>query len=518
MKAFKIILLFSLCTLFFSCKEKPLSTIIDTESGQVEGIQEDGYMSFKGIPFAAPPVGELRWKDPQPVERWEGVLKADTFACGCSQAQNLRPQGEDCLYLNIWTPANFASEKLPVMVWIHGGGFSAGAPLESTYFGEKLTRKGVIYVSVAYRLGQLGFLAHPELSAESPNKVSGNYGILDQIAALKWIQRNIEAFGGDPHKVTIFGESAGAISVSILCASPLAKDLFTGAISESGGNFGPVEQDSRQDGIVSLKGAENIGIEFMKQMGATSIEELRKMDPRDFFENRAAGRGGFWPNADGYVIPDDQYKLYEAGKYNDVNVIIGTNSDEGGMFSRPSYPEDYKHRTEQRFGDFAEKIFKAYPGDTEEQTYTSSADIFRETAFAWPSWAWARLQSRTGNSKVFMYYFDQKQPENPRMPIKLRGAPHAAEIKYVLENIDPNRYGEEDLKLSDMMGTYWTNFAKYGDPNGDNLPVWTEFSEENPAVMHLKYTPEQGPETGPVPNINKLELMDEYFKYRRESE
>ncbi len=518
MKAFKIILLFSLCTLFFSCKEKPLSTIIDTESGQVEGIQEDGYMSFKGIPFAAPPVGELRWKDPQPVERWEGVLKADTFACGCSQAQNLRPQGEDCLYLNIWTPANFASEKLPVMVWIHGGGFSAGAPLESTYFGEKLTRKGVIYVSVAYRLGQLGFLAHPELSAESPNKVSGNYGILDQIAALKWIQRNIEAFGGDPHKVTIFGESAGAISVSILCASPLAKDLFTGAISESGGNFGPVEQDSRQDGIVSLKGAENIGIEFMKQMGATSIEELRKMDPRDFFENRAAGRGGFWPNADGYVIPDDQYKLYEAGKYNDVNVIIGTNSDEGGMFSRPSYPEDYKHRTEQRFGDFAEKIFKAYPGDTEEQTYTSSADIFRETAFAWPSWAWARLQSRTGNSKVFMYYFDQKQPENPRMPIKLRGAPHAAEIKYVLENIDPNRYGEEDLKLSDMMGTYWTNFAKYGDPNGDNLPVWTEFSEENPAVMHLKYTPEQGPETGPVPNIDKLELMDEYFKYRRESE
>jgi para-nitrobenzyl esterase len=518
MKAFKIILIVSLCTFFFSCKEEPLSTIIDTESGQVEGIQEDGYMSFKGIPFAAPPVGELRWKDPQPVERWEGVLKADTFACGCSQAQNLRPQGEDCLYLNIWTPADFASKKLPVMVWIHGGGFSAGAPLESTYYGEKLTRKGVIYVSVAYRLGQLGFLAHPELSAESPNKVSGNYGILDQIAALKWIQRNIEAFGGDPDKVTIFGESAGAISVSILCASPLAKDLFTGAISESGGNFGPVEQDSRQDGIVSLKGAENIGIEFMKQMGATSIEELRKMDPRDFFENRAAGRGGFWPNADGYVIPDDQYKLYEAGKYNDVNVIIGTNSDEGGMFSRPSYPEDYKHRTEQRFGDFAEKIFKAYPGDTEEQTYTSSADIFRETAFAWPSWAWARLQSRTGNSKVFMYYFDQKQPENPRMPIKLRGAPHAAEIKYVLENIDPNRYGEEDLKLSDIMGTYWTNFAKYGDPNGDNLPVWTEFSEENPAVMHLKYTPEQGPETGPVPNIDKLELMDEYFKYRRESE
>jgi para-nitrobenzyl esterase len=518
MKALKIFPGIFLIIFLFSCSEKPISIIIDTEGGQIQGIQEAGYKSFKGIPFAAPPVGELRWKDPQPVEPWEGVLKADTFACGCSQAQNLQPQSEDCLYLNIWTPANFVREKLPVMVWIHGGGFSAGAPLESTYYGEKLTRKGVIYVSIAYRLGQLGFLAHPELSTESPNKVSGNYGLLDQIAALQWIKRNIAAFGGDPAKVTIFGESAGAISVSMLCASPLAKGLFSGAISESGGNFGPVEKDFRQDGIVSLHGAENAGIEFMKQMGANSIEELRKMDPRDFYNNREAGRGGFWPNADGYVIPNDQYKLYEAGNYNDVNVIIGTNSDEGGMFIRSSEPDAYKQRTIQRFGDFADKILEAYPGDTEEQTYTSSADIFRETAFAWPSWAWARLQSRTGNSKVFMYYFDQKQPENPRMPIKLRGAPHAAEIKYVLENIDPTRYSEEDLKLSDMMGTYWTNFAKYGDPNGDNLPAWTEFTEENQSVMYFKNTPGQGPESGPVPNLDKLELMEKYFKYRRESE
>jgi len=508
MKVFKIILLFSLGILFFSCKEKPLSTIIDTENGQVEGVQENGFMSFKGIPFAAPPVGELRWKDPQPVEPWEDVLKADTFACGCSQAQNLRPQGEDCLYLNIWTPATYASEKLPVMVWIHGGGFTAGAPLESTYFGEKLTQKGVIYVSVAYRLGQLGFLAHPELSAESLNKVSGNYGLLDLIAGLKWVQRNISAFGGDNDKVTIFGESAGAAAVSILCASPLAKGLFIGAISQSGGYLRPVEENS------TLKGAENAGIEFMKQMEANSIEELRKMDPQDFFKNRSSGIGGFGPNADGYIITGDLYKLYESGKYNDVNVIVGTNSDEGGFFARPVEPEVYKKGIEERFGDFAERILEAYPGETEEQTYTSSADIFRETMFGWPSWAWTRLQSRTGNSKVFMYYFDQKQPENPRMPIKLRGSPHAAEIKYVLENIDPNRYGEDDLKLSDMMGTYWTNFAKYGDPNGENLPVWPVFTEDNPSVMYFNSTPE----AGPVPNLDKLQLMEEYFKYRRESE
>ncbi len=511
MKVINSIILFSLVVLFLSCKEKPLSTIIDTEAGKVEGTQENGFMSFKGIPFAAPPVGDLRWKDPQPVEPWQGILKADTFACGCSQAQNLRPQGEDCLYLNIWTPARTASEKLPVMVWIHGGGFTAGAPLESTYFGEKLTQKGVIYVSVAYRLGQLGFLAHPELSAESPNKVSGNYGILDQIAALKWVQNNISAFGGDPDKITIFGESAGAAAVSILCASPLAKGQFIGAISQSGGYLRPVDENS------TLKGAENTGIEFMKQMGANSIEELRKMDPQDFFKNRSAGMGGFGPNADGYVITGDLYKLYESGKYNDVNVIVGTNSDEGGFFARPTETEDYKKGIEERFGDFAERILESYPGETEEQTYTSSADISRETMFGWPSWAWARLQSRTGNSKVFMYYFDQKQPENPRMPIKLRGAPHAAEIKYVLENIDPSRYGEEDLKLSDIMGTYWTNFAKYGDPNGDNLPVWPEFTEENPSVMYLKNTPEQGPQAGPVPNLDKLEVMEEYFKYRRES-
>jgi para-nitrobenzyl esterase len=512
MKSFKILLLFILGGLITSCNAPSLSSLVMTESGKVEGTVENGIKVFKGIPFAAPPVGDLRWKYPQPVKPWEGALKADSFAPGCSQPQKIR-QSEDCLYLNIWTPANFASDKLPVMVWIHGGGFSMGAPLEPTYFGEKLTPKGVIYVSVAYRLGPLGFLAHPELSAESPNKVSGNYGLLDQISALKWVQRNISAFGGDPSKVTIFGESAGAAAVSILCASPLAKGLFIGAISQSGGSFHPVVQNSHQDGILSLKGAENIGIEFMKQMGVNSIEELRKKDPQDLFKVQSAGRVSFVPNVDGYVISGDQYKLYESGKYNDVNVIIGTNSDEGGLFARPVEPDVYKKGIEERFGDFAGKILEAYPGDSTRQAYTSSADIARETMFAWPSWAWARLQSRTGKSKVFMYYFDQKQPEMPNMPVKLRGAPHAAEIKYVFKNIDEKRFSEDDLKLSEMMATYWTNFAKYGDPNGGNLPVWPEFKEKNPSVMYLNNTPKQGP----VPNLDKLELMEQYFKYRRES-
>jgi para-nitrobenzyl esterase len=510
MKSYKIILLLFLVVILAYCKEQPLSTLINTDAGKVEGIQESGFISFKGIPFAAPPIGELRWKAPQPIKPWKGVLKADKFAPGSIQNQKLE-QSEDCLYLNVWTPAKLASEKLPVMVWIHGGGFSAGAPLEATYFGEKLTRKGVIYISIAYRLSFLGFLAHPELSAESPNKVSGNYGLLDMIEALEWVQKNVSAFGGDPEKVTIFGESAGAIAVSMLCASPLAKGLFVGAISESGGSFGPVG-NTRQDGIISLKGAEDSGLEFMKLVGANSIDELRKMDPQDWYKGPAA-RMSFWPNVDGYVIPDDQYKLYEAGKYNDVNVIVGTNSDEGAMFARPTESDVYKKGIEQRFGDFADKILEAYPGDIKEQIQTSSADIFRETAFAWPSWTWARLQSRTGKSKVFMYYFSQQQPQAPFMSIAPRGAQHAAEIKYVLENIDQKTASEEDLKLSDIMGTYWTNFAKNGDPNGENLPDWPEFKEEKSSVMYLIYPPK----SGPVPNLDKLELMEQYFRYRRES-
>lgn len=510
MKTLKSLLLLILVGFFFYSNAQSLSNVIATKNGKVEGTIENGIKVFKGIPFAAPPVGDLRWKAPQPVKSWKGVLKTDKFKPGSIQNQKL-DQSEDCLYLNIWTQAKTAKDKLPVMVWIHGGGFTAGAPLEATYFGEKLTNKGVIYVSIAYRLGALGFLAHPELSAESPNKVSGNYGLLDMIESLKWVKKNISAFGGDPNKVTIFGESAGAIAVSNLCASPLAKGLFVGAISESGGSFGPVGE-TRQDGIVSLKGAEKSGVEFMKQLKANSVAELRKIDPQEFFKVRGAG---FWPNADGYVIPDDQYKLYEAKKFNDVNVLIGYNSDEGGQFTRASNPEAYKKGIETRFGDFAGKILEAYPGATDEQTCTSSSDIFRETAFGWPTWTWARLQSRTGKSNVFLYYFDQKQPDNPRMPTKLRGAPHAAEIKYVLENIDPKTYGEYDLKLSDLMGTYWTNFAKYGDPNGKDIPVWPKFTEGNQMVMYFKNTPEQSSGAKPVPNADKLKLMDEYFKYRR---
>ncbi|HPQ28595.1 MAG TPA: carboxylesterase family protein [Desulfobacteraceae bacterium] len=505
MKTGRLLLLILPCILLLSCNEKPLSTLIETDAGTIEGTIENGIKVFRGIPFAAPPVGDLRWKEPQPVKPWEGVLKTVEFGPACPQPQNL-PQSEDCLYLNVWTPAKYPSDKLPVMVWIHGGGFSMGAPLESTYFGEKLTQEGVIYVSVAYRLGVLGFLAHPELSAESPHKVSGNYGLLDQIAALQWVRRNISAFGGDPEKVTIFGESAGGAAVSILCASPLTKNLFRGAICQSGGNFSPADSGSL------LNGAEKSGIEFMKRMGAESIKEMRTLAPEVFFKDRAGGRYGFRPNVDGYVLAGDQYKLYESGNYNHVDVLIGLNSDEGGLFVRQlPEPEEYKKGLSDRFGIFADKFLAAYPGETKEEIYFSSADMTRDSGFGWATWTWARLQSRTSESRVYTYYFDQKQPQMPNMPMKLRGAPHAAEIKYVFRNLDENRFSHEDFKLSEMMAKYWTNFAKTGDPNGDDLPLWPQFTEEEPLFMYLMSTPNPGP----VPNIDKLQLFEEYYNYVR---
>jgi para-nitrobenzyl esterase len=237
------------------------------------------------------------------------------------------------------------------------------------------------------------------------------------------------------------------------------------------------------------------------------------MTPEQIF---SLNKSSFRPVADGYVITGDQYKLYEAGTYNDVDVIIGSNSDEGGMFGGKVEPDAYKKAMQDRFGEYADRILAAYPGETEEQASYASMDITRETGFGWPGWTWARLQSRTGNSKVYMYYFEQKQPENTGRPmaIKLRGAPHAAEIKYVFKNIDTTRYSQDDVNLAEMMASYWTNFAKYGDPNGENLPVWPEFTEENQSVMYLKSTPE----AGPVPHLENYQLMDEYFKTVRDLE
>ena len=488
---------------------------VKVAEGLVQGTFEDGLTVYKGVPFAAPPLGELRWKAPQPAIKWEGVKQTTKFAPAPMQGGN-PPSGksEDCLYLNIWTPSKSAKEKIPVLVWIYGGGFSFGSTAEPGYNGGKLAKKGVVLVSIAYRVGQLGFLAHPELSSENPNHVSGNYGILDQIAGLQWIRKNIAAFGGDPNKVTIFGESAGGISVSMLCASPLAKELFQGAISESGGSFGPTRAKTFPgENMKTLKQAEADGVAYTQKVGVLSIAELRKMEADKL--PLGMGMGGGWPITDGVVIPDDQHKLYEAGKYNDVPVLIGYNSDEGASFSREKTPEEYYAGVKARYGRFTDNLIKAYPAG--ETTVPKTArDLARDAAFGWQTWVWARLQSQTGKSKVFLYYFDQ-HPDYPKdSPQYGFGSPHGQEVGYVFMNLDPSnpQTTKSDLEISEAMGTYWTNFAKFGNPNGAGVPKWPTFSDATPQVMHFG----QKPYIGPVPSAESLKVLDGYFQWRRTPE
>jgi para-nitrobenzyl esterase len=495
---------------------------VKTESGLVEGTSEDGLTVYRGIPFAAPPVGELRWRPPQPPAKWDGVLRADKFGPACMQggppggASQGPGMSEDCLYLNIWTPAKSANERVPVLVWIYGGGFAGGATSIPTYSGEKLAKRGVVLVSIAYRVGPFGFLAHPGLSAESNNRVSGNYGLLDMIAGLKWIQKNIAAFGGDPNRVTIFGESAGGIAVSMLCASPLAKGLFHGAISQSGGSFGPPRPGGMPgENMQLLSDAERAGEAFAKAAGASSVAELRKLSAEQVLAAGRSQRGSGWPIIDGWVIPDDQYKLYEAGKFNDTPILVGYNSDEGLSFLRVKTPQEYADSIRQRFGPFADRLLKLYPAG--ETTVPKTArDLMRDAAFGWHTWAWARLHSKIGKSKVFYYYFDQ-HPEYPAgSPRADHGTPHGADVPYVFEHLDgPNREAAPgDEELSAAMAAYWTNFAKRGDPNGEGLPKWPAFSDANPVVMYLKHPPH----TGPVPSKEGLEGLEAYFAWRRTPE
>lgn len=505
--------LFIAVFLSFGINYAQLSTTIKVNEGQLQGVLENGLTVFKGIPFAAPPVGDLRWHSPMPAAKWQGIRQANAFAPGPMQGGN-PPSGksEDCLYLNIWSPAKSAKEKVPVLVWIYGGGFNFGATSEATYNGEKLAKKGVILVSIAYRVGQLGFMAHPELSAENPNHVSGNYGIMDMIAGLKWVKENIEVFGGDPNKVTIFGESAGGIAVSMLCASPEAKGLFHGAISQSGGSFGPSRVTTYPgENMRRLKDAEKSGEDYLKNAGFTSIAEMRKL-PAD---KLPAVRGLAWPIVDGIVIPDDQYKLYEAGKYNDTPILVGYNSDEGASFSPPKTPEDYIKGVETRYGKFSKALLAAYPVG-ENSVPKTARDLARDAAFGWQTWSWARLQAKTGKSKVFYYYFDQHLENPVGSPNAGHGSHHGQEVAYVFEQLDSKnpQTTKTDLIISDAMGTYWTNFAKYGDPNGSNLPKWPTFNDETGKVMYFS----QKPYVDSVPSLESMKVLDQYFKWRRTPE
>ena len=487
-----------------------LTTVVDVTGGTIEGVEQDGIFSYKGIPFAAPPVGDLRWKSPQPVVPWEGVRKADKFAPGPMQDTSFGamlggPQeiSEDCLYLNVWTGAETTDEKRPVMVWIYGGGFGVGMTSTPTYDGTNLARKGVVLVSVAYRVGPFGFLAHPELSKESGHG-SGAYGIQDQIASLKWVKENIAKFGGNPSNVTIFGESAGGISVSMLTASPMARGLFQRAISESGGSIGPLRS--------TLEEAEAQGEAYLKNLGADNIKAARALSAEEI-QKDTKGMGDFWPVADGTTIVANQYELYETGQFNDTPILVGTNSNDGGLFvTPPMTSEQFEQMMRERFGDGADAFLEVYPHATDDEALQSAKDIFRDSTFAWPTWAWATLQSRNGKNKAFVYYFDHRTPGSPE------GANHGSEIAYVFGNLGtmgPMGAGSdspEDRALSDLIQAYWINFAEKGDPNDEGLPEWPAFDEIEQKVMYFN----EETAARKHPNLDKIMAFDAYFNGLRE--
>jgi len=508
MKRFFLFLAAALC--LCACARQVPGQVKVT-GGVVQGTVLEDMAVYKGIPFAAPPVGELRWKAPQPVVPWEGVLTCDEFGPDPMQAGH-RNVSEDCLYLNVWTPAKSPKEKLPVMVWIYGGGFAGGATSE--FDGEALARQGVVLVSVAYRVGKLGFLSLPELSAEDPHGVSGNYGLLDQIAGLKWVQDNIAKFGGDPSKVTIFGESAGGISVSMLCASPLCKGLFRGAISQSGGSFGPFQHRTNPgENMQSIRFAEEDNTAWAKAAFGENytLAQLRAADVKDVMGG--FGGSGGWPIVDGYVIPDDQYKLYEAGKYNDVDVLIGYNSDEGLSFGFSRGPGSHEDQTRARYEDYADKLLAAYPVEADGSVGKTARDLTRDAAFGWQTWAWARLQAKTGKGRVWLYYFDQHPDYPADSPMYGRGSPHGQDVDYVFGRRKVEQPSDKDLQ--DWMMAYWTNFAKTGDPNGAGLAAWPRFDNDNPQSMLLTGS---GCKAIPVPSEAALKVLDEYFSWRRGQE
>jgi para-nitrobenzyl esterase len=419
---------------------------------------------------------------------------------------------EDCLYLGIATPAKSASDRLPVMVWIHGGGFQT-----EWYGGDlwtSLARRGVVIVSIEYRTGALGFMAHPELSKESPDGHSGNYGLLDQIYALQWVQRNIGNFGGDASKVTIFGESAGAISCSMLCASPMAKGLFRGCISHSGGSFAPWTDQSRGLGMdASQKGAEQQGLAFQKHLKKKNIKQMRKMSAMELCDGNV-GFAGFWPCVDGYVICDDQYRLYERGEYNDVPVIVMTNSDEGALFTPGNIKaENYQAQMKGMFGTWADEALKVYPGNTDDEAWHGNADFFRDMAFAWPSYAWLKLQSKTGKSAAYAAYLDQPSTVSFSQDKRRRGVAHADDVMYLGNTFlgQPDKYPHE-AAVAEILQQYWINFAKTGNPNGKGLPYWPSFDESKPTTMQFS----NGATLIMRPNRQQIDFVDRYMKAKRE--
>lgn len=477
------------------------------DSGKIEGApseKEAGVTVFRGIPYAAPPVGDFRWRPPQPVKAWEGVRDGSRFGAVCAQPKSLLPgmveegrMSEDCLYLNVWTPAKNAGENLPVMVWIHGGGNLNGSGSAPFYDGANLAKKGVVVVTFNYRLGPFGFFAHPLLSKESGLCVSGNYGILDQIAALKWVQKNIRAFGGNPGCVTIFGESAGGLNVNVLMASPLAKGLFHRAISESGTALRWNRHlREKWHGRESMEAqGERLAKELVPAGAKDALKALRSLpmekiliDTKPVMGELRPGGNSFNFVVDGWLVPDDVQKIFDEGKQNDVPLIVGANADEGTLFITQSSiktVDGYRSTIKTLFPSSADGVLALYPVTEPAQIRKALADVFGDSWFVCPARVLARGMASV-ESKAYLYHFTMKP--SGRLG-GIFGATHGSEIPYVFDNLGQRlvKPDESRLALARSMSGYWVQFAKTGDPNAAGMVQWPAFTPE--ADVHLEFGP-----------------------------
>jgi para-nitrobenzyl esterase len=508
-----------------------LTGTVQTRNGRISGVagQDASITVFKGVPYAAPPVGSLRWQAPKAPANWDGVRKADAFSPSC--IQNIVPErkpwthefmshdkvSEDCLYLNIWSGAKNANEKRPVFVFIHGGGFSEGAGSIPVYDGEGLAKKGLVMVTINYRMGVFGFFSHPELTKESDHNASGNQGLLDVVAALDWIRDNIAGFGGDPSNVTIAGQSAGAMAVHDLIASPIAKGLFRRGIAESGGST--LGANARK-----LADAEAEGARFAETKGAKSLADLRALTPEQLTARPAAaaasasgGRGAgaamrFGPIVDGYLLPDPIDEIVAQGKQNDVPILTGANADEGGASPNPTMTlEAFQSRAKQRFGEEADAFLKAYPATSDAQAGLANNESSRDQQ-RMSLYQWAQARKKTSKSKVYAYFWTHTLPGPDAGKY---GAFHTSEVPYALNTLymSDRQFTDTDRKIADTMSSYWANFAKTGDPNGKGLPHWPAAVSEKPET-----TMQIGDETTAIAIVSspaRLAFWREYFSKPR---
>lgn len=502
-------------------QKAPQTTV---EQGTLQGLTlNSGIHTYRGIPFAQPPVGNLRWREPQAPAKWTGVRNATTFGPNAMQKNifgdmmfRSPKMSEDCLYLNVWTPSAKPDAKLPVLVYFYGGGFVAGDGSENRYDGETLAKKGIVVVTLNYRLGIFGFFAHPELTKESPNKASGNYGLLDQNAALVWVKKNIAAFGGDPNKITIAGESAGSISVSAQMVSPLSKNLIAGAIGQSGAMINPTLD------AIPLKQQEESGAKFGEANNATTLKALREI-PAEKLLDLASAPGAFSTKAvvDGYFLTKLPSEVFAAGEQANVPLLAGWTSTEipyqAFMSGQYPNPENYTNIVKQRYGNNAEIIFELYPGGDEKEVIASATALASDNFIVYSTWKWLDLHRETSGKPVYAYVFSKPRPslkaelgnvkeglaggitkvdgkkEENKMPEALKGANHASDIEYLLGNLNGNKlyeWNSDDFKVSEIGVEYFANFIKTGNPNGKKSVQWPASGKTGDMIlMDINVTP-----------------------------